>query len=133
MGEERTCQTIEDWFFMGDPLAVIVNVINLVMAVSIGLASLVILINIVFAKKLPYSILITTPAFFLVYSVVWAIATFYRLQGGNKTRLVIICTILGKFFFMMATWAFKIQYLKTSLVLPKFFLQAKLEHELARA
>ena len=118
---------------MGDSLSLAVNVINVVMVVSIAVASLVILINIVIVRKTPCSILITTPALFLMYSSVWAITTIYRIHEGEKTRLMVICTILGKFFFMMASWAFKIQYLKTSLVLPKFFVQAKLERELKKA
>ena len=37
------------------------------------------------------------------------------------------------FFYFMAHWAFKVQYLRTSLVLPKFFTEAKLEYEIDAA
>ena len=97
---------------------------SIVVAVSIW-----VLIIVIFKRKRTDWFLIMTPALLLLFAICYIGFSNYRYTD-NRSVFAFVFANLGNYFYIMAHWVFKVQYLKTSLILPKIFVEAKLEYEI---
>ena len=69
-----------------------------------------------------------TPAFFLL-SGTFSVPSYYltKTHRSNSVELRNFLSVAGYFCYLMGHWTFSAQYLQTALILPKLFIEAKLE------
>ena len=90
---------------------------------------LLILFVIVFIRRRKEPFLILTPALFILSGIFGALYGILRLYPpldlDDHWYLLFFCA--DYLFYHLGHWVFTIQYLRTSLILPKLFIEAKFE------
>ena len=99
------------------------------MATIVIIVSIGVLILVVFVRRRSDWFLVMTPLLLLLFAMCYIVFTYFRYTNIHSPYAFIFAN-LGNYFYIMAHWVFKVQYLKTSLVLPKIFVEAKLEYEI---
>ena len=99
------------------------------MAAIVVFVSIGVLILVVIIRRRTDWFLIMTPLLLFLYAMCYIVFTYFRYTNNHSPYAFILAN-LGNYFYIMAHWVFKVQYLKTSLVLPKIFIEAKLEYEI---
>ena len=93
-------------------------------------ATLAIIVIVVFIRKRTDFFVISTLSCYLVSSIIVVIYSLYNHISKPESPITWLEYVqqFGRFCYMMGHWAFSAQYLKTKMVLPRILNQAKLDH-----
>ena len=89
--------------------------------------STAVLIVVVFIRKRREHFLILTPLFFSISAGAGIVYFTYFIYVDETGWPLVLSYLICFFFMVMGHWMFSVQYLKTSLILSKIFIVAKLE------
>ena len=90
--------------------------------------SLIVLARVIFIFKRRDWFLILTPAFFLLHGIFYLPYDYLtKNHRSNSIELRNGLSVAGYFCYLMGHWTFSAQYLQTAMILPKLFIEAKLE------
>ena len=80
MSDIRHCNLQEEWFFGHTTIEAFCNWLNLTVSVIIAIASIGVLVHVIFIRKQPNCVLILTPLFFLLYAICAIFLTIDRIS-----------------------------------------------------
>ena len=121
------CDAIHTWSEKAFSVYDFYKRLSIVSDSIILVASMIVLARVIFIFKRKDWFLILTPLFFMCHGMLYVPYDFLTIYNRDADKTRDALEISGFFFYLMGHWTFSAQYLQTALILPKLFIEAKLE------
>ena len=92
----------------------------------IGIGGIVAVVVAVLIRRRTESFIVLTSSCFMIFSILITPQTYFTYRSEVKLWAYYLY-LCENFFYLAAHWSFSAQYLRTSLILPMLFSEAKLE------